>query len=170
MFPSFKSQSRYKRSFYVSFSSSFSTWPFQSMTVWNCLQGCKQTNCQQQANKLPHIFFLSKTFLSVSQLRTDIVKCYTSYFQCQYTTRKVTPCFDLPKQNAFSLYLLCLPQPPSRSQTSFPFKDAPLLPQIKTLIVPSRLYHRLILYWLETVSKRNVTAPHAVVAYLARIA
>jgi len=105
----------------------FFTCTFQPVTVYlgyrcascvpyicNALQGCNQTNSQPEANLQPNMYFSCPTcFSCVSQLRTDLVQCYTSYHHINILQENVAPCFDLPKQNTFSLHLFSLPQPNS---------------------------------------------------------
>jgi len=80
MFTSVKSQSRYKRSAYVSLSSSFSTCPFQYITVSQWVTGTQPHG--QPARRL------HAPKWRVSQLRTGLDKCYTPHFHCKSTTSK----------------------------------------------------------------------------------
>jgi len=100
MFPSVKSQSRYKRSAYVSLSSSFSTCPFQSTTVFQSITGtqpqsaCQTLACTHVTRSVHYELALTKA----TQHTSDV-----SLLQAN-----VKPCCDLPKQSTFPLLLLCL--------------------------------------------------------------
>jgi len=76
MFPSVKSQSRYKRSAYVSLSSVFLRARFNPLQFFNALQG-RNTISQPDASKPPS-----------NAIKKGLYKCYTTYFQCQSATSK----------------------------------------------------------------------------------
>ena len=74
MFSSIKSQSWYKRSFYVQLSSSFSTCTFQSITAFNPLMWCNETDRQTDSltdtRMFPdHVLFVSKMFLTPTSIK-----------------------------------------------------------------------------------------------------
>ena len=100
MFPSVTSQSRHKRSAYVSLSSSFSTCPFQSITVFQCVTG---TQPHEQPTRRQHA-----PKRRVRPLRTGLDKCYTPHFQCKSTTRKHKTLLRLTETEHISLFLLSL--------------------------------------------------------------
>ena len=91
MFSSIKSQSHYKRSFYVPFSSSATTCPFNPWQYAMRFRGATKRSAGQTLKRTQtYMFLVSKMFLTrLSPLRTDLVECYTPYFQCQSTTTKL---------------------------------------------------------------------------------
>ena len=75
------------------------------MTVCNALQGRNPTISQPDARMHPkHIFFVSKMFLGLSPLQTDLVECYTPNFQCQSTRRKRNTLLQLTETQ---IHFLC---------------------------------------------------------------
>ena len=123
MFSSVKSQSRYKRSAYVSLSSRFSTCPFQSITV---SQGVTGTLACTQVTPSVHY----------EQALTNATHhtCNVSLLQAN-----VKPCCDLPKQSTFPLLLLCL-----LYSNSSPHYNT-FHTHKHYLVAPTRNYHRLLL-------------------------
>ena len=68
---SFTSQSWYKRRFYLSFSSSFSTCPFQTIIIFNPLLEHNVTGSQPDTSIHPeHVLFMARIFLHICQERT----------------------------------------------------------------------------------------------------
>jgi hypothetical protein len=88
MLSSIKSQSRYKRSFYVSFSSSFSS--------ARLIHDSTQCVTRRQPNGQParryhapkHVFFVSKMFLTPKSITNSPCLVLYTILQCQSATRK----------------------------------------------------------------------------------
>jgi len=100
MFSSVKSQSWYKRSAYVSLSSSFLCARFNPLQFFSALQGhnhrsASQTLPSTQVTRSVHY-----------ELALTNAICHTS--NVSLLQASVKPCCDLPKQNTFPLLLLCL--------------------------------------------------------------
>jgi len=108
MFSSIKSQSRYKRICYVSFSSSF----FNTRLIQDniqCISGTQPNDQSSRRQHAPeHIYFPSKMFLNPVHYEQTLPSAihHTSNVSLQ---ENVTPCFDLPNQTTFPLSLFCLP-------------------------------------------------------------
>ena len=179
MFSSFKSQSHYKRSFYLLFSSSATTCPFNPWqyamryrgatkrsagqtlkrtqtymfrveNVFNAFKSTSNRPCRVLYTILPmsvyynKTCFVSKMFLTrLSPLRTDLVECYTPYFQCQSTTIKLNTLLWLTETEHISLHFTIYQLPNTLRITNHHVLNSTYWcssnPQIKTFI------HRIVL-------------------------
>ena len=108
MFSSTESQSRYKRSFYVSLSSSFSTCPYQSMSFSMRYRVTTKRSASQTLECTHTCTFRVENVTHKSITNRSCQMLYTNTSNVNLLQEKVKPCCDLPKERTFPLFLLCL--------------------------------------------------------------
>ena len=156
MFSSVKSQSRYKRSAYVSLSSSFSTCPFQS-TSFSMRYTDATTRSASQSLACTQVTPLVHYELALTNATHHT--CNVSLLQAS-----VKPCSDLPKQSTFPLLLLCLLYSNSSPHynTFHTHKHYLVAPTMDQRATTTDYY----LNGRETKCKHKITAPQATATYL----
>ena len=84
-----ESQSRYKRTFYVSFCCRFSMCLFKPIIIFNPLQWRNEPGSQPDARiHLYHEMLMSKMLVTLRSTWTDLAECGTPHSHCQCTTRE----------------------------------------------------------------------------------
>ena len=135
-----KSQSRYKRRFYVSFSSSFTTCTFQTIINFKQFQYCNETARQSDAGMLSdHVIFVLKMFLTSKSITYFCRMLYTIFLMSVYY-KKINTLLCLTEKEQISL----TPVIPTTFEltdmpTSSPNNDAFHF-NSKTSLVPTRKY------------------------------